>query len=117
MSFHTETHTIVTSGSTGTVTTDNKLRGLLWQVLISNAGPATTQWDMEIREADTGVEILGWDNEIGSVNSAFGLEVPLQAKKYTLTILDVNDGNPTFAPIDDTFTFRITVREPVYSAG
>jgi len=116
MSFHTETHTIVTSGSTGTVTTDHKLRGLLWQILISNAGDPLTEWDMEIREEDTGVEILGWDNEVGSVNSAFGLEVPLQARKYTLTILDVNDGIVAGRnPVDDTFIFRITVREPVYS--
>jgi hypothetical protein len=119
MSFHTETHTIVTSGSTGTVTTDHKLRGFLWQVLISNTGTGNqlVEWDMEIREEDSNVEVLGWDNEDGDVNSAFGLEVPLQAMKYTLTILDVNDGIVAGRnPVDDTFSFRITVREPVYGS-
>ena len=105
MSFHTEEHTITVSGGTGSATTNYRLRGLLWQIIIKPASETTT-WDMEIREEKTGREILGWDAETGSVNSAFGLEVPMQVDKYTLNIIN--------SDADEDFLFRITVREPVY---
>jgi hypothetical protein len=105
MSFHTEEHTITVTGGTGQTVTNHRLRGLLWQVIIKPDSDATV-WSMEIREDKTNREILGWDSETGSVNSAFGLEVPMQVDRYKLLI--------TASDTDEDFLFRITVREPVY---
>ena len=105
MSFHREKHTVSISGGTGTVTTDLSQRGLLWQIFIEPTTETTT-WDMEIHEARSGDEVLGWSNQTGSTNSAFGLELPFSGY-YTLTILN--------ASVDENFTWRITVKEPVYA--
>ena len=105
MSFHTEEHTISVVGGVGQATTNHKLRGLLWQIIIQPDSDTTT-WDMEIREEHTNREILEWDAEVGAVNSAFDLEVPVQVDKYVLKILN--------SDADEDFLFRITIKEPVY---
>jgi len=109
MSLHTESHTIAVTGGVGSATTNHKQRGMVHQILITppNPDPDTgTTWSMEVREEDTGVEILGWDDFKGARNSTFGLELPMWNKKYTLNIVASDaDGN---------FTFRFTVKEPVY---
>jgi hypothetical protein len=68
----------------------------------------TTTWDYELLEQPSGVDVHGLDSQTGSANATFGVEVPMQNKFYIASFLNVS--------VDEPFTFRITVREPVYGA-
>jgi hypothetical protein len=103
MSYHRETHNVTISGGTGSFTSTHPLRGLLWQVQVEPAS-STTTWTLVINDAD-GNERAGWDDMVGDMNTAFGVEVPVQ--RDVLTFNFTSDA-------DELFVTRFTVRELPY---
>jgi len=111
MSFHREKHIIAVTSGSGTGVSTMALRGLLWQIFISPA-VETTNWTLQL-DNDIGQEIGGWDDITGSMNSAYGLEIPMYGKLH-FSFTNVNDGAETPSPVSLDIELRITVRELPY---
>ena len=111
MSFHREKHVIAVTAGSGYGQSTHPLRGHLWQIIIEPA-TLTTNWTLQLNDGNN-EEIGGWDDITGAMNSAYGLELPMNG---TLRFLfsDVNDGEAVSSPVDETFTIRIVVKEEPY---
>ena len=111
MSFHREKHNIVVTAGAGNDQSTMPLRGHLWQIFI-HPTTETTNWTLQLNNTRD-EEIGGWDDITGSMNSAYGLELPMDG---TLKFLfsDVNDGAETPAPVDENIEIRIIIAEHRY---
>ncbi len=111
MSFHREKHIISVTAGSGQGHSVHPLRGHLWQIIIEPT-TSTTNWTLELRNKDN-EEIGGWDDITGAMNSAYGLELPMDGTLH-FVFSNVNDGQATPSLVDETFTIRITVKEERY---
>lgn len=111
MSFHREKHTIAVTSGSGSAQSTMPLRGHLWQIFISPT-TLTTNWTLQLNNR-RGEEIGGWDDITGAMNSAYGLELPMDGTMY-FVFSNVNDGAATPALVSETFEIRITVAETRY---
>lgn len=112
MSFHREKHSISVTAGSGSSQSVHPLRGHLWQIIIKPTSE-TTNWTLELRNGRE-EEIGGWDDITGSMNSAYGLELPMDGTLH-FVFTDVNDGAETPSPVDETFEIRIMVKEDRYA--
>jgi hypothetical protein len=111
MSFHREKHSIVVTAGAGTEPSTLPLRGHLWQIFIKPT-VATTNWTLELQNGRR-EEIGGWDDITGGMNSAYGLELPMDRTLW-FVFSNVNDGAETPALVDEVFELRIMVKEDRY---
>ena len=112
MSFHREKHIIAVTAGAGTQPSVMPLRGHLWQIFIRPTNE-TTNWTLQL-DNTRWEEIGGWDDITGSMNSAYGLELPMDGTLH-FTFDNVNDGaTPTPNLIDEEFEVRITIKENRY---
>jgi hypothetical protein len=111
MSFHREKHTITITAGAGLELSTMPLRGSLWQIYVKPT-TATTHWTLELQNTRH-EEIGGWDDMTGGMNSAYGLELPMDGTLHFI-FTDVNDGAETPALVDEVFELRIIVKEDRY---
>ena len=111
MSFHREKYSIAISSGAGTQLSNHPLRGHLWQIFIKPA-TSTTNWTLELQNGRE-EEIGGWDDITGGMNSAYGLELPMDGTMHYV-FSNVNDGAETPSLVDETFELRIMVKEERY---
>ena len=111
MSFHREEHTITVTAGSGSGRSTYPLRGHLWQIIMEPT-TSTTNWTLQLNDRKE-EEIGGWDDITGPMNSAYGLELPMNGYLY-FEFTDVNDGAETPSPVDESIKIRIVVKENRY---
>jgi len=105
MSFHKESHITQIVGGTGTGKSSLPLRGLLWQIVIQPTNQACV-WSLTLFNGK-GEEIGGWDDDVGDLNSTYGLVIPLTGEYLSWEFTSVSRNEP--------ISIRIVMKEEPYS--